>query len=141
MFTDTPASSFSEPIRVLIVDDHPVVRRGLRGLLESETDITCCGEAEQILTATELFDQQRPNVVLVDLNLGDEDGLQLLKYLSRRWIGARALVISQREPRLYGHLAREAGAMGYVHKEASADQVVDAVRHVSEGHVYFPDVD
>ena len=125
------------PIRVLIVDDHPVVRGGLAALLNSEADIDCCGAAADLSDAADRFDDLRPDVILVDLNLGDADGLELLRYLRSEWVGARAVVVSQHPPSRHGERARAAGAMGYVCKSEPPNEIVRAVRAVYHGFSYF----
>lgn len=139
MTASATMSATRDPIRVIVVDDHPVVRRGLSALLEDEPDIECCGEAEDLLQAAETFESTRPDVVLVDLNLGDADGLDLLRYLNDWWVGARAVVVSQHPPEYRAAQARAAGAKGYVCKDEMAQKIVRAVRAVYDGQTFFDD--
>ncbi len=125
------------PIRVFLLDDHAVVRRGLSVLLESEPDMEVCGEAADVETAAERFDATRPDVIVVDLNLGDDDGTRLLRYLRDGWVGSRAVVLSQHRPEYRAEQARQAGAMGYVCKEEDPDHIVQAIRAAYRGRPYF----
>ena len=127
----------AEPIRVFLVDDHPVVRRGLAAVLEDESDIRVAGEAEGVQEAEQRIEKLRPDVLLVDLNLGHADGMQLLEYVRDRWVGMKTVVVTQHAPALYADDAREAGAMGFVCKDEAAEHVVEAVRAANRGDSYL----
>lgn len=120
-----------KPTRVFIVDDHPVVRLGLRQLLAQETDIEVCGEAETVEGAIEQLDAIRPEVAIVDLALPDANGIELIKYLKRYWIGIRIIVVSTYPETAYGSLARQAGADVYINKHEAMDQIIQAIRMVN----------
>lgn len=129
----------TEPRKILIVDDHPIVRRGLRQLIDAEHDFVTCGEAESAQQAVELVEQQRPDLVLVDLALQGANGLDLTRQLQARWPELPALVISLHDEELYAQRALDAGARGYVMKRATDDQIVQAIRRVLQGKIVVSD--
>jgi len=137
MSSTTTHTASHEPIRVFLVDDHPVVRRGLSALLEQEPDLQVAGEADGILGTAEQLDETRPDILLIDLNLGRENGLDLLRFIHDQWVGVRTIVLSQHPPRAYAEQAIAAGASGYVCKDEAAEQIVDAIRKVQQGGYYF----
>jgi DNA-binding NarL/FixJ family response regulator len=124
-------------VRVFVVDDHPLVRDGLAARLEKEADLELCGEAECIEQAVAQIRAQRPDVVILDLALGQEDGLELLQHIRTIDGPARTVVLSTYDESLYAERALRAGAMGYVHKSASWDVVIEAIRTVLAGKRYF----
>lgn len=129
----------AQPIRVFLVDDHPIILDGMSLLLNDEPDIYVCGEATDLQSAADLVEKLSPHVILVDLNLGTEDGLELLEFIGQRWVGIRTIVVSQHPPELHADRARAAGASGYVPKDQSPQQVVQAVRAVYNGNTFFCD--
>lgn len=136
MICDSDTYRRNDPIRVFLVDDHPVVREGLRAILD-ETDIHVSGEAAELRDAADLIEEVHPDVILVDLKLGEQDGTELLRYVRERWIGIKTIVVSQYSPKLYVEQTRQAGAMGYVCKDEAADHIVRAVRTVHNGEPYY----
>jgi DNA-binding NarL/FixJ family response regulator len=123
-------------IRVLIVDDHPVVRSGLRRLLEPEGDIEPVGEAasgrEAVFQARDL----KPDVILLDVVMGDQSGLEVLPMLLHEHPAVKVLMLSMLDDPRYVREAFDAGASGYVLKEAADIEVVAAVREVARGGRY-----
>ena len=120
-----------KPTRVFIVDDHPVVRLGLRQLIAQEADIEVCGEAETVKGAIEKLDDVRPDVAIVDLALPDANGIDFIKHLKRHWVGVRIIVVSTYPETVYGSIARQAGADVYINKHEAMDQIIQAIRTVS----------
>jgi len=138
----TPATAREATIRVFVVDDHPVVRRGLAMLVDGEPDMTTCGTAGDIREACAGVDKAGPDVLLVDLSLGDDNGLELLARVSRGWVGVRMLVVSQHEASIYAPHAAKLGAMGFINKDADPERIFEAIRSVHAGEPAFPpDVD
>ncbi len=123
-------------IQVLVVDDHPIVRRGLVDLLGEQDDMAVCGEAATVATALALVSATRPQVVIVDLWLGVESGLDLVTTLATAHPGVRSLVLSAHDERLYADRALAAGASGYIMKEQAASELLAAVRRVAAGKTY-----
>ncbi|SNY70211.1 response regulator [Paractinoplanes atraurantiacus] len=128
-------------IRVLIVDDHPAVRRGLRTFLELAGDLEVVGEAADGPTALELIAETGPEVVLLDMVLPGMDGVEVLRELRRRELPARVLVVTSFTDRARLIPAVRAGARGYLSKDVDPNALVAAVRSVAAGHLLLePDV-
>lgn len=125
------------PIRVLIADDHPVVRQGLRTFLGIQDDIDVVGEAEDGTSAVTLAESLEPDIVLMDLKMPGADGLTALTELRARGVTARVLVLTSVTER--GHVlpAVQAGAAGYLYKDVDPQALVQAIRAVHGGHVLF----
>ena len=127
--------SEAEPHRVLIVDDHPLVRRALRELVTAQPDMAVCGEADNGPEAIERFRNCRPCVVIVDLSLKVGSGLDVIKQIHSLDEHAKVLVVSVHEDQLYAPRAIEAGALGYVNKAEPEDRILAAIRRVLSGKV------
>jgi DNA-binding NarL/FixJ family response regulator len=125
------------PARVLIVDDHPIFRHGLRGLIDQEEDLRVCGEAGNTRQAFELSEKTQPDVVIVDISLGDECGIDLIKGLKSRDDQVKMLVISMHDELLYSERSLRAGAMGYLNKHEAIDKTIEAIRRVLDGKIYL----
>ena len=125
----------TEPISVLIVDDHPVVRRGLRVLLEVQDGIEVAGEAGDGATALALAAELAPDVVLLDLKLPGLDGIAVLGELRTRDSKARVLVLTSATEPASASLAIRSGAAGVVYKDVDPDALVRAIRSVHDGHL------
>lgn len=123
--------------RILIVDDHPVVRQGLALAIGRESDLEACGEAAQIEEALRLVEGGHPDVVIIDLSLDGEDGIELIDYIKSRWPAVKILVYSSYDEETFAGRVLRAGAMGYVSKREPMPRIVDAVRHVLQGEVYL----
>jgi DNA-binding NarL/FixJ family response regulator len=124
------------PARILIVDDHPIVRLGLRQLLAQESDLSVCGEAAGVQTALDIIRTTKVDLTIVDLSLEDGSGLELIRQTFEVARDVRVLVLSIHDEALFAERALRAGASGYVMKQEAIDHLVDAVRHVLAGHVY-----
>ncbi|MFW6132536.1 MAG: response regulator [Planctomycetota bacterium] len=122
---------------VLIVDDHPIVRQGIRMLLDQQEDLCVCGEAESAAEALRVLNQDAPDVAVVDLTLKDSSGLELIKDIRARWPDVRILVLSMRDEAFYAERCLQAGARGYVTKEQGPTQVIEGIRAVLGGRVYL----
>ncbi|REH41077.1 DNA-binding NarL/FixJ family response regulator [Kutzneria buriramensis] len=131
--------SMTSTVRVLIVEDHPVTRAGVRASLADHPQVTVVGEADTAAMACRLLDVELVHVVLVDLRLGDEQGLELIEYLARHRPQTRVLVLSQASP---GEVlaAMKAGAHGYVSKAATTAELTHAVLAVLDGPVLPPEI-
>ena len=127
----------SDPVRILIVEDHPIVRRGLAALINAEPDLEICGEAEEPANALNLFEAMRPDLVLVDLSLKNGSGIDLIKKIRARSPDAKVLVLSLHAETLFADHVLRAGAMGYLNKQEAAEKTVDAIRQVLKGQIYL----
>jgi len=121
-------------IRVVIVEDHTLVREGLRSLLTAAPDIEVAGYGRCVAEALEVIEATSPHVVLLDLRLGEEDGLEVSRSLSSHPAGPEVLVLSAHERPSDLRAALNAGATGYLLKHTTPRLLVDAVRRVSGGH-------
>ena len=123
-------------VRVLVVDDHPVVRRGLVELFDEAADLSVCGEAGAIDEAMAAAARAVPDVAVVDLALGAESGLDLVAALVAKHPGLGVLVLSGYDERLYADHALKAGALGYIMKDQAPGELLAAVRRVASGKPY-----
>lgn len=123
--------------RVLIVDDHPIVRHGLARMIEASPDLSVCGEAENVADAKRAIRELSPEVVIVDLTLGQGDGLELVRDVRAQHPGLPMLVLSMHEESIYAERLLAAGARGYIMKEAASEQLLIALRRVLAGKVYL----
>jgi len=121
--------------RVLLVDDHPIVRQGLRRLIDSEGDLEVCAEAGTVRDARRAIREQRPDVVVVDLSLREGDGMELIKDVRAHHPSLPMLVLSMHDERVYAERLLAAGANGYIMKQAATGQFINALRRVLEGGV------
>ena len=120
-------------IRVLLVDDHLVVRQGLRSLLSQYPDIQVVGEAEDSQVALGLVSELRPDVILLDVRLADSNGLDFARQLQRYEFDSRVIILTSYDDEEYLLQAAQAGAYGYLLKNTSAEILADAVRAVYAG--------
>jgi DNA-binding NarL/FixJ family response regulator len=122
---------------VFLVDDHPVLRQGLGRLIDEQSDLAMCGEAESPVEAMRLLPAAKPDVVIVDLTLKGGDGLELCKQIRDRFTTLPILVVSMHDESLYAERALKAGARGYVMKQEPQETVMTALRTVAGGEVYL----
>lgn len=127
-----PTSEQTKPTRVFIVDDHPLVRTGLKQLIGQEPALSICGEAETVEDAITKIEQQRPQVVLVDLALPGVNGMELIKHIKQHWLGMKVIVVSTYDETVYGPLATECGADCYINKHEAMDEIVKAIHAVCD---------
>jgi DNA-binding NarL/FixJ family response regulator len=128
-----PTAKGRTPKRVLLVDDHPMMRRGLASLIENEPDLVVCGEADNCQAALKAIQESRPDLVIIDLSLKDSDGLDLVKDMKLRHPKTPALVLSMHDESLYAERAFRAGARGYVAKHEMDETMLAAIRRVLAG--------
>jgi DNA-binding NarL/FixJ family response regulator len=125
--------------RVLIVDDHPVFRAGLTGLVNLEADMLVCGEANDAIQAMQALEKLRPDLVLLDMSLPGKGGLELLKDIRAFCSQTPVLIISMHDETLYAERIIRAGGRGYIMKQEGPEKIVQAVRKVLEGGISVSD--
>ena len=123
--------------RVLIVDDHPIVRHGFVRMIEASPDLAVCGEVETVADAKRAIRELLLDVVIVDLTLGQGDGLELVRDVRAHLPDLPMLVLSMHEESIYAERMLAAGARGYIMKEAASGQLLIALRRVLSGKVYL----
>jgi DNA-binding NarL/FixJ family response regulator len=124
-------------IRILVVDDHPLVRESLKIIIQREPDLTVCGEAEDREQALELAAAAEPHLALVDLTLKNSHGLELIKDLGHRWPKMKILVLSMQDEALYAERVIRAGARGYITKQEAPGKILLAIRQILDGEIYW----
>jgi len=122
--------------RVFIVEDHPVFREGLVRMLSAEKDLEVCGEAGDFENGIKGIKKFKPDLVLVDLELPDKSGLDLIKKVRSLKLPVKMLVVSMYDEALYADRVLRAGGDGYIMKEESPNEIIDAMRDVLDGHIY-----
>jgi DNA-binding NarL/FixJ family response regulator len=123
--------------KILIVDDHPIVRKGLAELIAPEPDLDICGEAEDVAGALEQVRALRPDLAVIDISLNDSHGLDLIARIKASYPEVKMLVWSMFEENVFAERALRTGAMGYITKRQSIDKVVDVIRQVLRGEMYL----
>ena len=123
--------------KVLLVDDHPILRAGLRRLIDAETDMLVCGEAEEGPKAFELVGTLNPDIAVIDISLKGSNGIELIKNLKARYPNLPTLILSMHDESLYAERALRAGSLGYIMKEEAIEKVLTAIRHVIAGEIFL----
>ena len=123
--------------RLLLVDDHPLVRFGLSRLIDDEPDLEICGETGMISEALELARMMLPDLAIIDLSLADGNGLDLVKRLRAHYEDIRILVCSMHDESLFAQRSITAGARGYINKQEATTHIIDAIRHVLGDKVWL----
>src|ERR1700674_2911857 len=123
--------------RILVVDDHPIIRQGLALMLNREADLVVCGEAEDATGAMLVMASARPDVLIVDISLNGPDGLDLLKNIRTTHPALPVLILSMHDESIYAERSLRAGANGYIMKQEATERVLVAIRRILEGKVYL----
>jgi DNA-binding NarL/FixJ family response regulator len=123
--------------RILIVDDHPVLRQGLRQLIEVEDDLEVCGEAESLQEGRAAVEELAPDLAIVDIALRDSDGLELVRRIRSQHPAVSILVLSMLNERLYAEHSLRAGAHGYLMKGEAPETALAAIRRILDGGMYI----
>ncbi len=122
--------------RVFVVDDHPIVRQGLALLINRESDLTVCGEAEDAQAAIHSVAMTKPDILVVDISLNGPDGLDLLKDIRIRYPELPVLILSMHDESIYAERALRAGAQGYIMKQEATEKVLVALRRILSHEIY-----
>lgn len=127
-----------DAVRIVIVDDHPIVRQGLKKVIEKESDMLVCGEAGTANEAVSVIVRKKPDIVVADISLGGEaSGLDLVRAIAERFPGVKSLVLSMHDESVYAERAVRAGARGYITKNDGPSNIVYALRSVLKGEIYL----
>jgi len=127
----------NHPVRVLIVDDHPLVREGIIARIAAQSDLEVCGEASDVDQALSLVGITRPALMIVDLALKGGNGLDLIKKVKANDVSPKILVVSAHEEIFFAERALRAGAQGYINKQELQGSMIDAIRTLLRGELYL----
>ena len=125
--------------RIVIVDDHPIVRERLAEIIGRENDLEVCGESEDRAEAIDTIKERSPDLVIIDLTLKNSDGLELIKDINARWPKLLMLVVSMHDESLYAERVIRAGAQGYITKQEATRNILVAIRRVLSHQIYLND--
>jgi len=125
--------------RILLVDDHAVVRYGIAQLINRERDLTVCGEEEEASKALSAISSLNPDLVIADISLKDSSGLELMRNIKAQYPKLPVLVVSAHDENIYAEIAFRAGALGYLMKDQALDRILTAIRRVLSGAIYVSD--
>jgi len=132
----TESKTSSKKKQVLLVEDHPIVRHGLRVLIDDEVDLAVCGEAASVREAMPLVRELQPDVAVIDIALGDGNGLDLIRSIHDASPQISLLALSMHDEAVYGERALRAGAKGYIMKKEAMEKLLIAIRRVLGGELY-----
>lgn len=125
--------------RILLVDDHAVVRYGIAQLINRQSDLVVCGEEEDAGHALSAIEKLSPELVIADISLKDSSGLELMRNIKARSSGLPVLVVSAHDESVYAEIAFRAGALGYLMKQEALEKIIAAIRRVLSGNIYVSD--
>src|ERR1700730_13140635 len=137
MATKPQIASQSKKCRILLVDDHPIVRQGLALLIDREPDLSVCGEADGARSAFHAIATLLPDLVVLDISLSGPDGLDVLKEIRVKTSNLPVLILSMHDESIYAERAMRAGANGYIMKQEATEKVLVAIRRILQGEVYL----
>ncbi len=133
------AKTHEKKAKIIIVDDHPIVRRGLIELINHEKDLVVCGQAEDAPQALKAIRTLKPHIVIIDISLKETNGVELIKDIKVQYPSLPMLALSMHDEFLYAERCLRAGAKGYIMKQQATEKVVTAIRKVLNGQVYLSD--
>ena len=125
--------------RILLVDDHAVVRFGIAQLINRQNDMEVCGEEEDASRALTAITTVKPDLVIADISLKDSSGLELMRNIKAQYPGLPVLVVSVHDESVYAEIAFRAGALGYLMKQEALEKILTAIRRVLSGAIYVSD--
>lgn len=133
-----PASNGgSKKVRVLLVEDHPITRQGMKALINQQLGLEVCGETDSAAEALDLVDSLKPDLAVLDVSLKTTSGIELTKEIKARAPDVAILVVSMHDEALFAERALRAGAMGYVMKQEAGEKIVVAIQHLLRGEPYL----
>ncbi len=131
-----PQTQTATKKRIMVVDDHPIVRQGLALMINRESDLVVCGEAEDAMGAMHVLSSSHPDILIVDISLNGPDGIDLLKNIRISNPTLPVLILSMHDEMVYAERALRAGANGYIMKQEATENVLVAVRRILTGEIY-----
>jgi DNA-binding NarL/FixJ family response regulator len=132
-----PAPAPSSKLKVLLVDDHPITRQGMKALVNQQMNLEVCGESDNAAQAIELIAKLQPDLAIVDVTLKTTNGIELTKDIKVHAPNLPVLVVSMHDEALYAERALRAGAMGYVMKQEAGEKVALAIQHLLRGEIFL----
>jgi DNA-binding NarL/FixJ family response regulator len=129
----------TQKAKVLLVDDHPLVREWLANLINQQADLEVCGEADSAPQALQILGEAHPEVAIVDISMEGGSGIELIKNIKARRPNVMVIVLSMHDEALYAERALRAGARGYIMKREATKRVLQAIRCVLDGKLYLSD--
>jgi DNA-binding NarL/FixJ family response regulator len=130
-------SALQKKFRILIVDDHPILRQGIGQLINAEPDLMVCGEAEDAHQALSAVGVTKCDIAIVDISLKGTSGIELLKNLKVHYPKLQVLILSMHDETIYAQRALRAGASGYIMKQEATEKVLGAIRKILNGEIYL----
>ena len=134
-----PSLAKDKRTRVLLVDDHAVVRYGIAQLINRESDLVVCGEEEDAGKALRAITTLNPDLVIADISLKESSGLELMRTIKAQFSRLPVLVVSGHDESIYAEIAFRAGALGYLMKGDALEKIIPAIRRVLSGNIYVSD--
>jgi DNA-binding NarL/FixJ family response regulator len=131
------SSNVQKKHKVLVVDDHPIVRRGLVELIAMESDMEVCGQADDMAEAIKQIEANCPDVAILDISLKSGHGLELIDHIKANHPSVKMLVSSMHDELLFAERSLRAGALGYIPKQEATETLLDAIRQVLRGEIYL----
>lgn len=125
--------------KIIVVDDHPIVRQGLENLINHESDLSVCGQAEDAHQAMKAIKMLNPDMIIVDISLKEKNGLELIKDINTQYPSLPILALSMHDETLYAERVLRAGAKGYIMKQQATENVIKAIRKVLSSQLYVSD--
>ena len=129
----------SSKTRILLVDDHAVVRFGTAALINQQSDLEVCGEEEDASHALSAIERLKPDLVIADISLKESSGLELMRNIKAQFPKMPVLVVSSHDESVYAEVAFRAGALGYLMKQEALEKIIPAIRRVLSGAIYVSD--
>jgi len=133
------STPLSNKLKVLLVDDHPITRQGMKALVNQQPNLDVCGEADNAAYAIELVGRLQPDLAIVDIALKTTNGIELTKNIKVHAPNLPVLIVSMHDEGLYAERALRAGAMGYLMKQEASEKIIAAIQRLLQGEIYLSD--
>jgi len=136
---EAQSTPVSNKLKVLLVDDHPITRQGMKALVNQQPNLEVCGEADNAAFAIELVGRLQPDLAIVDIALKTTNGIELTKNIKVHAPNLPVLIVSMHDEGLYAERALRAGAMGYLMKQEASEKIIAAIQRLLQGEIYLSD--